>query len=302
MADNLILFGAGASYGSDKTNTPALGENLIVALQRFNPPGWGQVPSNLAKTFKSDFEAGMEQLAGFNSHWMPVLQRAMAAYFFAFQPAATNLYCRLAQRILYAHWNGACATLNYERLLELSLIQVGIQPVVGCTPNGSRQIELCLPHGCCHIFCDGIRGSATGISFSGVGITTDGPVSVISNPAQFAARINGDAFPPVMSYFEPQKATTSGASFILRQRARWSELVEAASVIGIIGVRVRPCDTHIWSPLEKTKAKLIYCGGPSSAQEFEQWHQTARPSSKDTVLRGYFADEFDHLCKVLNLL
>ncbi|GAG42134.1 unnamed protein product, partial [marine sediment metagenome] len=131
-----------------------------------------------------------------HSHAMPVLQRGMAAFFFTFMPTENNLYHILAKRIKESDWRGAITTLNYERLLEISLIREGIQPVVGREVKGRRQLELCLPHGCCHLFCEGLKVSGRGVSFTGVGVSFDGPIEVISNPQVFNHRINSDAVPP----------------------------------------------------------------------------------------------------------
>jgi len=301
MNEKLILFGAGASYGSDRSNIPPLGSNLFSELSRFNPPGWGALPRKIVRVFEDDFEEGMVKMAEVNSHWMPVLQRAMAAYFFNFVPSPNNLYRQLANRIKNSNWKGACATLNYERLLELSLSNVGIRPVVGREPEEDYEIELVLPHGCCHIFCDSVRGTASGISFSGVGITTNGSVSVVAQPAQFQARINSDAFPPVMSYFEPTKRTNTGAGFIAGQRRRWSELAKMASVIAIIGIAVRSEDIHIWEPIRSSKATIVYCGGPRGAKTYRAWAEQESKISSSVVLEGYFAEELDRISNKLGL-
>ncbi len=296
MTRFVLLFGAGASYGSDTSGTPPLGDGLFEALRQFNPGGWGALPQTLASQFRSDFEAGMVELSRLNSHAMPPLQRAMAAYFFNFVPRTTNLYFALARKIRSSHWEGALATLNYERLLEISLTHAGIQPVVGQANPSDNKIELCLPHGCCHIFCEGVRASGVGVSFSGVGITSDGPVTVIADPTDYQNRIIGDAFPPVMSYFEPQKTTTSGVSFIRGQRDRWRQLVESAEIVGLVGVKLRVSDLHIWEPVARTSAKVIYCSGKSGGAEFESWSRQTRPDAKDKVLYGYFQESFDALC------
>ena len=67
---NLILLGAGASYGSNNKNVPPLGDELYLALQRFNPHGWGALPSSIAKEFHGDFEKGMTKLSQTYSHAM----------------------------------------------------------------------------------------------------------------------------------------------------------------------------------------------------------------------------------------
>jgi len=216
--ETVLLLGAGASYGSDAGNTPPLGAELFDELQRFNPEAWGTITGDLADHFRRDFEEAMKTVA---PHNIAPLQRAMAAYFFEFMPLRMNLYFELAHRIARTEgWSGAACTLNYERLLELSLLGAGVQPYCGEPTPGRPGLELCLPHGCCHIFCEAAKGDAGAVSFNAFAVQTDGPVIVVQDPRQHRARIVQDAFPPVMSYFEPKKRTTAGHSFIERQRAR----------------------------------------------------------------------------------
>jgi hypothetical protein len=60
---NLILFGAGASFGSDDPSlVPPLGQNLFDALCKFNPRGWGAVEMESARQFRTDFEKAMKEL------------------------------------------------------------------------------------------------------------------------------------------------------------------------------------------------------------------------------------------------
>jgi|SRR3989344_4331435 len=303
MAKYLIIFGAGASHGADDKNlTPPLGGDLFDVLTNYNPTGWGQINGELANKFRIDFEAGMIELSQKQPHALPPLQRVLSAYFFNFVPRSTNLYYLLAQRINKKNWDGAMITLNYERLLELSLLATGIQPFIGTSsPNNNKTIELCLPHGCCHLFCESVRGSAGAVSFAGMNISTNGPISVISDQLEFQNRIQTDAFPPVMSYFEPSKRTTSGNNFILAQRLRFSELVKNASIIILIGIRVREHDKHIWESLGQTDAKLVYISGETAKQEFETWKNKTRSKKEDIVLDGYFKDSFDTILKQVDL-
>lgn len=298
MAKYLIIFGAGASFGSDTTGTPPRGNDLFEALQEFNPDGWGTINGELASSFKTDFEAAMPTV---NSHALPPLQRAMAAYFFRFQPTTNNLYYKLAKQVAEKGWDGSFVTLNYERLLEISLSAAGLQPFIGNAPNHTKPIELCLPHGACHIFCQAVRGTAQGISFSGPNVTTNGPVEIIANPQDFQNRITTDAFPPVMSYFEPSKRTTSGANFIENQRNRYNDLVSNAEKIVIIGLRVREHDTHIWEPLSKTKSMLIYCSGNTAGEEFRKWRNKKRNGKENKILTQYFKESFDEVIRELEL-
>lgn len=295
----VFLFGAGASYGSDTQDTPPLVARLFDNLQRFNPDGWGAISGDLAVAFRNDFEEAMKSVT---PHALAPLQRAMAAYFFEFRPRTSNLYFELARRIASAQsWSGAACTLNYERLLELSLIKAGVQPFVGESNRAVPALELCFPHGCSHIFCDAVRGTAGGVSFHGFGVQTDGPVSVVADSQQHRARLMQDAFPPVMSYFEPNKRTTAGRSFIDGQRARWRELAVNATSVVAVGVRLRPHDDHIWSPIANTHARVIYCAGATGASEYRSWASSKRSGRDDLVLEGYFRDEFSVLCEEAGL-
>lgn len=299
----VIFFGAGASFGSDdKSLTPPLGAYLFDALAKYNSNGWGKIVGSLARKFREDFETGIVKLSQSNSHALPPLQRAMAAYFFNFLPRTTSLYYSLAEKIKSTNWDGALITLNYERLLELSLLSLGVQPFIGNQPpNSSKSVELCLPHGCCHLFCESVRGNANSISFAGMNVSTNGPIKVISDQSEFQQRIQMDAFPPVMSYFEPNKHTTSGNNFIQGQRKRLFELINNADIVILVGIRVREHDKHIWDTLQQTNAKLVYVSGKEGKKEFEMWKNKTRIDKNDIVLDGYFKDSFDVILEYAGL-
>ncbi len=286
----MFLFGAGASFGSDPAAGPPLGEGLFDALSKFSPGTWGRISGELAVEFRRDFEQGMLLVPDSE---VSVLQREMASYFFQFQPLTRSLYTEVAYRVARAGWKGAFCTLNYERLLEISLRAAGIQPVVG---DSTGQVELCFPHGCCHLFCGDFTADARAVAFSPYNVTTNGRVVCVTDPIQHRQRIQGDAFPPVMSYFEPNKRTTSGQSFIQSQRRRWSKLAADSSTIVIVGVRVRPHDSHIWGDLERTSARIVYCGGRAGGVEFSEWAAAHRQGRIDRVLPGNFREEFDRIC------
>ena len=333
--DNLILFGAGASFGSDDPiRTPPMGGNLFDALCRFNPGGWGAVPDDFAIQFRAEFERGMRAFADARPTDVDVLQRAMAAYFFQFHPGCSSLYIRLAQRIRPCNWNGALTSLNYERLLELAVREAGLNVVVRQAPGSGGGVELCLPHGCCHLFCQIRTKSVTQASGTPevtvaaqrpaiikpekradgteVAITLrlarGGPIAFapevqvdseeihsIEDPDQHAKELRESTIPPVMCYFKPDKDTRAGVSLIKRQRTRFAELVWDASTVGIIGVKVRPHDGHIWDPLRGTSARIIYCAGNKAGEEFRCWSGAAGRHS-DEVLPSYWAEAFDDLC------
>jgi len=266
MSRSLMLFGAGASFGSDAGETPPLGPYLYTALAGFSPETWGRVRPEEASCFRDDFEKGMRAFAKAhpNDGLVDQLHCAMGGFFFRFRPSPTNLYRRLAERIRACNWEGTLASLNYERLLELSLSNAGVAPVLSGTANSRGGMELCLPHGCCNLFCN-IRAEPPklGAACSGnllasdagspvVNLAAQGPTiikpakgpkgreilttlraengglislgphlrvdsdeyRVLNNPDEHAKESRESTIPPVMCYFQPEKDTRAGVSFI----------------------------------------------------------------------------------------
>jgi hypothetical protein len=221
----------------------------------------------------------------------------MAQYFFNFRPGLTNLYVKLAEKIKAAKWGGSIITLNYERLLEMSFGHIGLKLI--CNQKSiNNQIEICFPHGCCHLFCDSVFATANGVTFSGASVQTNGQVSPIAEPNLFFQRITANGFPPVMCYFNPEKEITSGANFILAQKSRMKDLIAEAKRILIIGVRIREHDKHIWGYLQETNAQIIYCA--PSASDFHIW-QNKHNRPKDIALESTFTDFFEEICNYLKI-
>ena len=299
----MVVFGAGASYGSGQVNPkpPPMASELMRDLERLFPTTWGALLAEVRALLNEDFEAGMRSLGETRPDTLPPLQRQLASFFFGFTPGESNLYRYLARRIVSHEWNGALVTLNYERLLELSLGLEGVHSHAGPPAGNGFSVELCLPHGCCHIFCEGVRGLAEAVTFSGTMVETGGTPKPISDPREFHRRIRDDAFPPVMSYFDPTKHTTSCANFIHEQRARYTELVTDATVVAIVGVNVRPNDKHLWQALCDTQADIVYCSGASAGDVFEEWARTTRAGKVSDVLRTYFDESLDNLCERIEL-
>ncbi len=293
MTKNLILFGAGASFGSDKSGTPPLGNNLFLELAQFNPPGWGSLPDEFRNAFNNDFEQGVLKVASERPHDLPILQRAMSAFFFNFKPQNSNLYFKLANKLKQSPKQLTVSTLNYERLFEISFCAAGYNLMIG--QANSNEIELNLPHGCCHLFCESVKGVAGAVNFAGLNVEINGEIKIISDPQQFNQRITNDAFPPVMSYFEPQKRATAGQAFLTEQRTRFNDLVNTAKRIIVIGVKIREHDTHIWETIKNANGKLIYCSGLSEKNTFEVWTNTHRRNKENKFLDGFWSDKFDEV-------
>ena len=351
---NLIVFGAGASFGSDDGDwsTPPLGEGLFDALCQFDRRGWRAVPQQFADLFRADFEQGMRAFADAHPSdgLVDQLHCDMGAYFHRFEPRPSSLYVRLAERIRASNWEGALPTLNYERLLELALRRAGLESRIQGVRSGASEVELVLPHGCCNLFCmiraerprqgagcSGAPAHGAG-TFQGTNLATQGPsiikppkgpdgreilttlraqngglislgphlrvdsdeYRVLDDPGEHAKELRESTIPPVMCYYQPDKDTRAGVSFIKSQRGRYAKLVGEAEVVGVVGVRVRLHDAHIWEALRKTRARIVYCAGRSGAEEFKTWTK-ASVRRGDQVLPDYWAEGFDDVCSAVGI-
>lgn len=229
---------------------------------------------------------------------MSHLHRSMAEYFFNFQTTPDNIYSKLAKKIIKYPWAGAIVTLNYERLLQQSLHSVGICTTFAPTTQISNALEICLPHGSCNLFCEGAKGRTDNVFLNGTE-RVNGPIISLEDREEFLQRIKEDAFGSVMSYFEPSKRTTTGTSFIEDQRARYDALVSEANNIAIIGIMVREDDKHIWTSLQNTSGRLIFCGGSSGGKIFNSWCEKYRKGKEDKTIDKKFEEAFDELCELI---
>ena len=284
-----------------KSIVPPLATKLYDVLVNKYPDLQNDNIKSLQKVFQEDFEKGILSLNEKYPHFLSVFQRCMAHYFFQFGSTITikkdNLYYKLACELKSRSNKFSLVTLNYERIVELCFADAGIN--LYCNQQIQEdQLEICFPHGCCHLFCEGIKASSNGVLFSGMNISTNGSVIALKKLKDFENRIRNDAMPPVMSYFEPSKITTSGANFITSQRERFKNLVSVAKKIIIIGIKIRPSDEHIWNPLSESDAKLFYCSGVNEKESFEKW-TSAHSRKNDQFLDGYFDASFN---SIINLI
>ena len=340
----LIVFGAGASFGSEKDDMPPLSASLFTKLVERYPNSWGQMDEETARLFQDDFEKGMEKIAKDESAMLTDLQKSMAKYFVHFRPSKENLYVKLTQKIKEAKWDGSIATLNYDRLLQLSLKKSGLKQTFDSSIF--PKIQVCYPHGCCNFFfkgitatngisidrhalrftgnrsvvvCEGGHMSAAGpilstnggeeisshngssINYSSEGLVTQGePIHVAESLSDFFSEIYAP-FPPIMSYFTRSKFTLSCKNFIDEHRIKLGNLIASADDIVIIGIRIREEDKHVWEPLSKTSARITYCAG-NEIEKYLEWANTDRLNHQDDLkLKGYWKENFDKICSVLEL-
>jgi hypothetical protein len=274
----VILFGAGASKGSEQGVTvPPLGGELFDQLANWAPNSWGALRNPWPSRFRQDFEQAMAQLME-EGVFAARFQWDMAAFFFTqFTATHNSVYKQLIVGLSPRLKQFLFVTINYDLLLFQARTLAEVP---------ADALEVCLPHGSSCLRCLGVTASH-GVSFSGR-VSTGGSVRPFRTLPEFKAERAKNVFPPVMSYFEPNKSTVSCSEFIASERARYEERVLAAERVAIVGVKVHPIDAHIWEPL----------AGASGASEFQQWSaQNSRVG--DMAIPKYFRDGLPDLLEYL---
>ena len=312
MNRNVILMGAGASYGSEAVGVrvPPLGAGLFDELCAFSGNLWGALPPPYPDRFRVDFEeafgqlaadspsplsAGFSPTASYPAHLTGPLLRKMAEFFLQFEPTPDSLYSKLAQRIRDSVWPGAVASLNYDLLLQIALERAGL---VASPWDKGRHSGVYLPHGCCALLLEPgrIEGQATLV---GIGNRIRTPVIFVRDTSVARARLQSEFVPPAMAYYEPSKTAVTAPDFLDTQKSYLSEAVTGADVVLIVGAQVRERDTHIWNPLGGTRATLVYCS--PEVNGFREWSRRCRPGRSDVVLDSTFQKKFDEICAHLGI-
>ncbi len=297
---NVIFFGAGASKGSDSSNVPPLGNALFGELVRHDPRGWGRLPPPWATQFQqtNGFEQAMQAFISSGQFGSP-LQWAMADYFFKNFPISnSNRYLALMNDLKPHTSRFAVVTINYDTLLFQAASRTKTQLALGAATHPGQQLPVCLPHGSCVLCCQGISATS-GVSFTG-GVSTSGQPRVFVDVADFDREKASNVFPPIMSYYEPNKFTVSCANVIAQERAIYAQWIRQAEKIAVIGVNVHPADRHIWDSLSNTSAQIFYLSGKSGVQGFHNWAVSVG-RTVDIVCDKHFAGGYADLKTFLGI-
>ena len=285
---HVVLFGAGASHGSETSGkVPPLGRSLFDELVDFAPATWGALSSHWSDQFRDDFEKAMASYIESDAFGAP-LQWDMAEYFYSqFSATKDNTYLALIQAVASKIDQCFFATLNYDLLLFQARKLAGIP---------SENLKVCLPHGSACLCCEGISATQ-GTSFTG-GLSTGGSIRFFRDLADLRAEKANNVFPPVMSYFEPNKFTVSCSDFVEAERRQLEQSILSATKVAIVGVKVHPIDKHIWEPLVATKAQILYLSGVIGANEFLNWRADVGRSG-DIPIPKFFSEGLNELINFL---
>jgi hypothetical protein len=293
---NVILFGAGASYGAGDIlpERPPLSNQLFQELARCFPGSWGSLPTEVARLISENFEKGMALLWERFSPSVPALMQHMAIYFVQFRPRSpgTTLYCRLVRAIEEAHARERVllSTLNYECLLEHSIWQASLAVNYGDFPHADG-ITVWKLHGACNLLPEGVAATRAVSYTSAAGFgTAIRPAKDLNEVLEFC--LGDNSLPPVMCLFMPGKPIQVSAGSISSVQAAWREKLMTAERTAVVGVFPNVEDTHVWDVLADVPGELFYVG---EAAPFEQWAGKYRGDKPAKLLGERFDTAFGSL-------
>jgi len=287
----VILFGAGASFGSEKVIPflPPLSTGLFDQLQKYYPDAWGKIPASDRPKFVPNFELGMKELWDSHSHDTPAFMRCMADYFAKFRAIRGNAYGRLLEHLEFRHaLEGTYfSTLNYGCVLESAAREHGFRAIEYFSKKGTTESVLSVwkIHGSCNFLPKSVSGGSSAISYNAAGVSWNGEIKIV-DPSRVGPFVSQNAFYPAMAVFMEGKPVQSHPGIISTLQKWWKNAISKAKVVGVIGVRPNEQDTHIWNPLVDTDALIVVIG---NEPEYRSWAKKHRTGKATTVVGTQFS-------------
>jgi len=299
MAD-LILFGAGASFGAGAIipEPPPLGNRLFSELVKNFPSSWGNLPSDITASFREHFENGMARLWTNLPTAIPLLMQHLTLYLVQFRPLSNGrcLYFRL---IKWANKERKfseiyLSTLNYDLILEYCIYSQGIEIDYAPGSLTEKFATVLKLHGSCNFLLQDVSASR-GISFAGVSF--DGKIQIVSPSQAIEYCLGNSALYPAMALYMSPKNVQIAPSQIRAIQEGWKQAVLEAQRVLVIGVHPYPQDSHVWGPLAETEAKLGYIGAEKA---FQDWVVGYRKKWESEFLGHSWLGSFDSTLEFLS--
>lgn len=275
MMTTLVLVGAGASkYSGENTvrpDMPPLGKNLFSELEDFHDV-FRNIAPDIKEALKADFEGGMEELMAAVGHKIePEFLYQLGLYFCRFELSAnpvlcrSNLYVRLLKGLRDRNHKVVCASLNYECLFELALLQAGYHAFWYGEPddgNDNNSPPVIKPHGSANWLPHRAEGFGNAnFLFSGaVPYLTNAQVDrLLPDKALLMLSQNANSLClPIISRYMEGKKTMVCPEDTEQERQRFCSAVAGAKRILVVGVAVVEADTHIWGALQQATGTIGY--------------------------------------------
>ncbi|MDQ2130612.1 hypothetical protein R4I72_18210 [Leclercia adecarboxylata] len=252
-----LIFGAGASFGSDSTSTPPLGNDLFASLNSLGGAFYELADESKKIFLDEGFESGMGALANDSSIINP-LQNELAIYLSSFSVSNENAYCRLFHdnrrymRYLFL------LTLNYDLLIEHSLTKCGLNPVGYDINNLSTPSRLMKLHGSSNFVPDLGSNSISGTFINcGTFVETQSIKYLNGHGAIKEWCSQNTVLSPVMCMYNKEKRAVFNSNYVESLKELYKGVISRSNAIVIIGVKYIPHDNHVWDSILQGGAFLL---------------------------------------------
>lgn len=255
-----IIFGAGASAGSGKClpYNPPLGNELFDNLVKLNG-AFSKLDENQKEIFrKNGFEEGMATIPN-DSNIINPLQKEIACYLSKFEVNYDNSYVKLFYELRNIINNITITTLNYDLLIEQSLIKWNRLNIDYSGENGG--VPLLKLHGSSNFLPDLGQIQISGCSMVNCGTFVEGTkINATLNHleiVEWCQNPKNDSLSPVLAMYEKGKRVVINSESINNIQRIYTNKLKESSLVVLIGIKYVEQDCHIWNPIKDSKAKIL---------------------------------------------
>lgn len=264
----IVLLGAGASFGANKTNKPPLGNQLFNNLVKRGGIA-SRLSESLVDEFIQNFEKGMEKYENESDIGTMTFQRELAQYLAEFSPEEDCIYIKLLKRLV--NLKIQYVSLNYDLMLEISagIINKGIH-YDNVINKGN--ISLLKIHGSSNFWPKMNDASVKGITFIKNKVDINVEIETLTQDSTLDRCKNDKNLAPAIAHYAVGKQVKISANFITEQQNMWKQSVDKSKKIVIIGVAINDLDKHIWKVIGESKARVLYVGcTDDDRKNFNAW-------------------------------
>ncbi|WP_293797016.1 hypothetical protein [uncultured Pantoea sp.] len=267
---NLVLLGAGASYGSGDVYPypPPLGNKLFERLEELGKSA-SRVPDAIKSKFKVNFEQGMLEYFEWAHRYTMDFQRELAAYLAQFSPGNKNNYQSLIR--VFDNRQTVFCSLNYDLLFELSAQKLKFGTHYSNKPK-PQHVRLLKIHGSSNFW-----PHLPSVQFKNVKSWGSSeaefvaPIKPLTQQQTLSKAMTEDSMAPAIAMYAEGKKVRVSPGYIEEQQRMWRESLDHSSKLFIIGVKVHEADAHIWDLIAKSKSYIYYFGLKDDKPSFDAW-------------------------------
>lgn len=294
-----IIFGAGASAGSGKClpYNPPLGNELFDNLIKLNG-AFSKLDENQKEIFrKNGFEEGMATIPN-DSNIINPLQKEIACYLSKFEVNYDNTYVKLFYEVRNIINNITITTLNYDLLIEQSLIKWNRLNID--YSGGNKGVTLLKLHGSSNFLPNLGQIQISGCSMVNCGTFVEGTkINATLNHleiVEWCQNPKNDSLSPVLAMYEKSKRVVINSESINNIQRIYTNKLKESSLVVLIGIKYVEQDCHIWNPIKDCKAKILI-NSRSYPSDVIKWAKQNELEIKH--LEGSFNEVIEEIIKAI---